>query len=403
MRRGAVVVTIALAISAASYVSVAPRADARTPSAHASAPPAPHGDLYRPPQPLPPGKPGQIIWAQRVKGITFTPPQTVWRFLYHSRDQTGHDVAVSAFAIIPNTAAPKTGRAVYAWAHGTTGLGDQCAPSRAIRDNIPPYAGELVSGNALVVATDYEGLGTPGDHTYDVGRAEGQAVLDSVRAAAALPKVGTLGDVLLAGHSQGGGAALFAAQLAAQYAPKLHLRGVLASAPSAELRQVATALQSSPSKGLLLLAASGLRAAYPNLDVSAALTPAAIADLPRVALECVDDTVARYQSRPAGDILIADPSQVPSIARILDDNSPGAVNPLIPIMIVQGDHDEQIPVEVSAELAAKYCALHAIVNRRIYPDASHEEVLDAAHDEIVAWLNARYEERPAKNTCTVHH
>ena len=87
-------------------------------------------------------------------------------------------------------------------------------PSKSIRDNIPPYAGELANGNALVVATDYEGLGTPGEHTYLAGRPEGQAVLDSVRATAKLPGAGRIGGVVVAGQSQGRGAALFAAQLA---------------------------------------------------------------------------------------------------------------------------------------------------------------------------------------------
>ena len=34
-----------------------------------------------------------------------------------------------------------------------------------------------------VVRTDYEGLGTPGDHPYLIGVSEGRSVLDMVRAA----------------------------------------------------------------------------------------------------------------------------------------------------------------------------------------------------------------------------
>ena len=393
---------------AACSSSPAPHA---TPTAHvststvpkrlgdATVPIAPAGDFYRPPNPLPPGRPGQVIWAQRVGGINFSPPQTVWRFLYHSRDQSGRDVAVSAFAIVPKSAAPKAGRPVYAWAHGTSGLGDQCAPSKAIREYLPPYAGEVANGSALVVATDYEGLGTPGDHTYLVGRPEGQAVLDSVRAAAALPNAGSLGNVVVAGQSQGGGAALFAAQLAPTYAPELHIQGVFASAPAAELGTIATAEQTSPFKGILLMAAAGLRAAYPGFDPSAFLTPSAEADLSRVAHECVDTTINRYKNRSATDIITTDPSHIGAIARILGENSPGAVSPDVPVMIVQGQADEQIPVAVSAALAAKYCALNTSVVRRIFAGASHDGVLDAAHDDAIAWINARYRQLPAPTTC----
>jgi pimeloyl-ACP methyl ester carboxylesterase len=371
-----------------------------TTSAAFSAPVAPPGDLYQPPSPLPAGKPGEIIWAERVNGINFQPPQTVWRFLYHSQDRTGRDVAVSAFAIVPDSAAPAGGRPVYAWAHGTAGLGDQCAPSRDVKNNIPSFAGEVAGGNALVVATDYEGLGTPGNHTYLVGRAEGQAVLDSIRAAAALPNAGPVGDVVLAGQSQGGGAALFAAQLAPSYAPELHLDGVLASAPAAELEQLATTESSSPYRGLLLLVASGFQAAYPTFDPSTFLTPAAVADLAKVANECVDATVSRYQQSSSSKVVTIDPSKVPAVTDLLVENSPGATAPDVPVLIVQGDHDEQIPVAVSASLAAKYCALGVAVQRSVYTGASHDGVLDAAHDDIVKWLNARYQHQTAPRSCT---
>ena len=68
------------------------------------------------------------IWAQRVTRIPIHPAAAIWRILYHSRNRDDHDIAVSGFAIVPNAPAPAGGRLVYAWAHGTVGLGDQCAP-----------------------------------------------------------------------------------------------------------------------------------------------------------------------------------------------------------------------------------------------------------------------------------
>ncbi|UUU44488.1 lipase family protein [Streptomyces sp. NBC_00162] len=41
-----------------------------------------------------------------------------------------------------------------------------------------------------VVVTDYEGLGTPGVHTYTVGPSAGHAMLDAARAATRLPETG---------------------------------------------------------------------------------------------------------------------------------------------------------------------------------------------------------------------
>ena len=204
---------------ALTTVACSPSKDAASPSSPSSSsvpvsttPPSPPGDLYRPPDPLQAGEPGTLIWAEKVEGLELNPPATVWRMLYHSRSEQDRDIAVSGFAVVP-TAAPEGERGVYAWAHGTVGLGDECAPSHEVRDNLPPFGGQQIERGAVLVATDYEGVGTPGVPTFS-GVAEGQAVLDSVRATTALPNVGSTGAVVVAGHSQGGPAALFAAEIA---------------------------------------------------------------------------------------------------------------------------------------------------------------------------------------------
>ena len=139
--------------------------------------------------------------------------------------------------------------------HGTVGLGDECAPSHEVRDNLPPFGGQQIERGAVLVATDYEGVGTPGVPTFS-GVAEGQAMLDGVRAATALPNVGSIGAVVVAGHSQGGPAALFAAEIAPEYAPDSIWRAWL------RLRQERnwlrwSPLADSPYKGLVLIGAAG--------------------------------------------------------------------------------------------------------------------------------------------------
>ena len=261
---------------------------------------SPPGDFYAPPDPLPEEPAGTLIWAEEVGGIDLNPPATVWRILYHSRSEQDRDIAVSGFALVPTAPAPEGDRAVYGWAHGTVGQGDQCAPSHEVRDNLPPYGGQQVERGAVLVATDYEGVGTPGVPTTTDGVAEGHTVLDSVRAVAALPDVGPIGDVVLAGHSQGGVAVLFAGELAPTYAPELDLVGIVALAPGGELPTLADAVDDSPYRGLVLIGASGMRAGHPDLDLSTVLTPDALADLPRVESECLDATIGRYQDDPGG-------------------------------------------------------------------------------------------------------
>lgn len=359
---------------------------------------APSGDPYKPPSPLPAGKPGELIWAEKVD-LPIRPPSTIWRMLYHSRSRAGADVAVSGFAFVPKAKSVLGRRPVQAWAHGTVGLGDQCAPSRNLKDNFPPYGYDTLVKGGVVVATDYEGLGTPGDQPYAVGESEGRSVLDSVRAVAGLPNVGKIGDVILAGHSQGGAAVLFAAQLAAEYAPELTIRGAVALAPGGELATEVEGLQHSPAIGVALIGAIGMHAAYPELNLSTLLTPKAAADVSQVKSECLDATVSRWRGRPAAALFTRDPVTIPVVKRIFDENSPGAVNPKIPLLIVQGVNDEQVAVAISATIAAKYCRLGVTVMRRAYPGVNHDGVLEAASKDVLAWMADRLEGRAAQSTC----
>ncbi|MGH2417137.1 MAG: alpha/beta fold hydrolase [Candidatus Limnocylindria bacterium] len=99
----------------------------------------------------------------------------------------------------------------------------------------------------IVVATDYEGLGTPGLHPYFVGESEGRAVLDAARAARGFICPDKDDTVALAGHSQGGHAALFAAELAPTYAEDLPVVGTVAVAPAGDL--ACQRLAGSPPEG----------------------------------------------------------------------------------------------------------------------------------------------------------
>ena len=97
-----------------------------------------------------------------------------------------------------------------------------------------------------MVATDYEGLGTPGDHPYLIGASQGRAVLDIVRAARQLDP--DLSDqVMTAGHSQGGGIGLsIVSRLCALYGWQVGVRpgeskGVVATLRFSPTREASSA------------------------------------------------------------------------------------------------------------------------------------------------------------------
>ena len=127
-----------------------------------------------------------------------------FRILYRSTGLNGEPIEVSGAIHFPSSPAPAGGRHVIAWAHPTSGVVTACAPT-LMPDNSGMIWGlpDMLAQGYVVVATDYPGLGTPGIHPYLIGISEARAVLDSVRAARALPNTGASNRFAVWGHSQG--------------------------------------------------------------------------------------------------------------------------------------------------------------------------------------------------------
>ena len=180
------------------------------------------------------GPPGSLIRQERVAGAPLG--AQAYRVLYRSIGLRDQPIAVSGMIIVPPGPVPAGGRAVIAWAHPTTGIVPRCAPSLAIF-GFQQIQGlrEMVRRGYIVAATDYPGLSTPGPHPYLVGKSEGRAVLDSLRAARELAGPGASSQVGIWGHSQGGQATLYAGLLAKEYAPELELAGLEVAAPATDL------------------------------------------------------------------------------------------------------------------------------------------------------------------------
>ncbi len=167
-----------------------------------------------------------------------TPPVTTGitkiTFRYRSRDADGTPLTIYGRAYIP--AVPKGKLPIFAFAPGTTGIGDQCAasleqPQKVSWGNYDSHMITYASQGYVGVTTDYEGMRDNSRiHHYMVGELEGRALLDAVIAVSRLPQAHAQADtrsVFLAGYSQGGHAAFWADKIAADYAPQLGISGVV--------------------------------------------------------------------------------------------------------------------------------------------------------------------------------
>jgi hypothetical protein len=89
----------------------------------------PLGKFYETPEPLPAGKPGELIRAEQAYEYHLSYEASTFRILYHSRSPRGADVAVSGVVLVPDGEPPAGGWPVIGWAHDFVGSARQCAPS----------------------------------------------------------------------------------------------------------------------------------------------------------------------------------------------------------------------------------------------------------------------------------
>src|SRR5205807_2575402 len=73
-------------------------------------------------------RPGDVI---RTEVVPSSAGVKVWRVLYRSTGVTDKPVAVSGLILAPSSPPPSGGFPVVAYAHGTTGIADACAPSKS--------------------------------------------------------------------------------------------------------------------------------------------------------------------------------------------------------------------------------------------------------------------------------
>ncbi|WP_407289038.1 lipase family protein [Streptomyces sp. BP-8] len=357
----------------------------------------------------PHGSPGDIVTAAPTSfhPLPGQPTGTrAWHITYRSTTAEGAPNTVSGTVIVPDDG--RTGsRPLITYAVGTVGLADSCAPSAGFPKGTTMEANliqQLTARGWAVAVTDYEGLGTPGDHTYTVGRAEGQAVLDAARAAQRLPGAGAAGvtkdsPVGIMGYSQGGQASSWAAELHRSYAPELDVKGTATGGVPADLRKVADANNGNIGAGLILMAATGQDAAFPELHLEKYLNEKGRHYVDFMKKNCVAvDTVAGLFKK-ISDVTVRNPLDEPDWQRRLRASNLGTREPDAPVYLYHGTVDELIPYGVGKQLRADWCAKGATVQWHSIQLGEHVLGAIAGSRPAADWLADRFAARPTTGNC----
>ncbi|MEV6771133.1 lipase family protein [Nocardia sp. NPDC051030] len=346
------------------------------------------------------GAPGDLLSYKQImpKLIPWVPLDVqAWQISYVSTDATGDPIQVTGQLLVPTAPYPGE-RPLIGYAVGTQGMADRCAASTMMSAGLEyeaPGIGALLARGWAVVATDYPGLGSSGLHPYNIGRALGPSVLDSIRAARHFAPAGLAldGPLALVGYSEGGGAAGWAAQLQPSYAPELRLTGVAVGAVPADLEAEFHYLDNGLETGLLLWGAMGLAQEYPELDLEAILNPAGKHWAWELRDSCLFPewtlNALEHLGGHVDDYVTTNPLRDPAWLARIRENKLGASAPAAPVLLANAEFDEAVPVGTAHALADAWQAGTSVEFRSLGP-LEHVTGMPVFWLSAADWLGQRF-------------
>ncbi|MFI1911993.1 alpha/beta fold hydrolase [Nocardia sp. NPDC020380] len=323
-----------------------------------------------------PGTPAQADPAGTLIGTTAKPDgfrgmNNGFAVDYWTTRSNGEQVQASGALFVPQGTPPPGGWPIMAYDHGTSGMGPGCGGqsetdvfSRPGEDHVLQY---FLNKGFAVVAPDYLGLGhfDTGPHPYLEIRTEATATIDLVKAARqARPDLSRTWAVT--GFSQGGHAALGAANFQQDLAPDLDFRGVIAVDPASDIEKVAPVVgpyvpavpgqAGAGMNGFVVSMLAGLRATHPEADVDGHLSPLGRQLLDQTQSLCFADIMKQVNGVSIGDMLSKPLSDAP-FRNAVDQYMTVPVSGYNePILLLLNTNDTTVPSPLHAALAAQLAA-----------------------------------------------
>ncbi|MFW1744844.1 serine aminopeptidase domain-containing protein [Acinetobacter guillouiae] len=332
---------------------------------------------------------------------------------YKMQGISGKETQATALVFTPKTVPPAEGWPIVVWAHGAVGVADNCAPSRnrlIVGGFLPDVSthkmiDSFVKDGYVVVAPDYEGLGEPSGqeiHPFLHVKSEAYSITDAVVATKSWLGNKASNKWAVVGVSQGGHAALGAAQYAAR--ANMDYKGVVAMAPANNLEMIESlsdmALADRAVSGqisgyavldtLLAFMAAGMKSIYPTEPVYSTVFKSPTDKVAEKAeSQCLIDMVNNFTTPMVNYFLLKQNltdyprknqgyTQHPIVRQFLDkDSQPLQTVVKTPIVIYQGGKDLIVLPRATDALVAQARALTTKINYKTDPNWDHATVFSA--------------------------
>jgi pimeloyl-ACP methyl ester carboxylesterase len=353
------------------------------------------------------GQPGTILRQEPGPADLANAGQSV-RILYISTDGLDgkHKVSVSGVLYVPKGEAPKDGWPIIAWAHGTVGIADVCAPSfagRSMRD--VTYLNFWLQQGYAIVATDYQGLGVPGAHPYLATRPEAYSVLDSIRAVQSA-SFGLSKKVVIVGQSQGGAAAFATAAYAPSYAAELDIRGTVATGTpysSKEARAAARAKRPRDAVdrklGYTFLFLSTVEQVVDGFSIADFVTDAAQPVVMGASKTCLRQIERQVIDAKLTYDLSFKKDPAPMLGKAVELMGYPTLSLKGPVFLGTGGQDADVSPEVQLLLGADACANGTRIEQHVYPKLDHSGAVNASTVDSVVFVRKAFAGEEIAGNC----
>lgn len=342
---------------------------------------------------------------------------------YNMPNVNGERAEATAMVFYPNTPQPQDGWRVVVWEHGTVGSGDSCAPSNnQLNNNFRGLASSLLAQGYVIVAPDYEGLGTRGIHPYLNLKSAAQSAIYAVRAFKEQQGNRFNGAWVSVGQSQGGHASLATAQFADEdpnykaavaAAPASSLGYIISEVAPQALRALVEAGQDNAAKAVYaeLLAyaayvAVGIKAYEPGFNYRNIFSSRAgivaekaegttgenglcLGPLITEYMQDIDDYLVNNPEKTVVDYpgLVENFQNNSSVEKFLENNQPATEKINVPVMIIQGTADMAVPYPVTNTLQQGLKDMGTTVTFVPVQDASHTEAIVESRTQLLTFIN----------------
>ena len=342
---------------------------------------------------------------------------------YNMPNVNGERAEATAMVFYPNTPQPQDGWRVVVWEHGTVGSGDSCAPSNnQLNNNFRGLASSLLAQGYVIVAPDYEGLGTRGIHPYLNLKSAAQSAIYAVRAFKEQQGNRFNGAWVSVGQSQGGHASLATAQFADEdpnykaavaAAPASSLGYIISEVAPQALSALVEAGQDNAAKAVYaeLLAyaayvAVGIKAYEPGFNYRNIFSSRAgivaekaegttgenglcLGPLITEYVQDIDDYLVNNPEKTVVDYpgLVENFQNNSSVEKFLENNQPATEKINVPVMIIQGTADMAVPYPVTNTLQQGLKDMGTTVTFVPVQDASHTEAIVQSRTQLLTFIN----------------